>query len=103
MLNINFSSNGVKNSSRLAAVKGHPTLTETELETIFDVMNGHLFMDIPWHPYKVQLIDNLEDADALENIGEKWNVNVSTICEKLSAMTDAEIRDVVSRIETYWN
>ena len=84
----------------MSEIKGK--LTENEWKYLADSLNGTLALGT-FRYSSSALAASVEDSDQLENLGIKWDVDVSGLTKKISAMTAAQIDAIHTRVESFWN
>lgn len=44
-----------------------------------------------------------QDADKLDDLGEKWEIDIQELMEKIKDLTAAQVDAVYFRVEQFWN
>jgi hypothetical protein len=86
--------------SSLVAGSTSDTFSESELNYIYDMLNGTLLT--PELSFKVFLISEIEDADKFDRLSEKWNVDIEKFLNKLNALSEFECYAVCKIAEEFW-
>lgn len=80
-------------------VKGR--FSENEWNYLRDMLNGTILQsDVV--PYRFVLTAEAEDANRYEGLGEKWNVDVKKLIEKLKNLSEFEAYTVAKMVDEFW-
>ena len=75
---------------------------DSEWKAIVDSLNGTYTQDETFRYSQGALIAHMEDSDLYEGIGAKWNIDVKSLCEKIKALSSAQIDARYCRVEKFW-
>lgn len=74
--------------------------TDAEWNYLRDMLNGTLLY--PSSPIPALLVGEIEDADKLEGLGEKWEVDVNALVHKIKALSSFQSYALVKCVEEWW-
>lgn len=74
--------------------------TEAELNFLRDSLNGTILM--PELSYQPSLLLMIEDSDRLDGYGDKWQVDVPALVEKVKALSEFECYALSKSIDQWW-
>ena len=74
-----------------------------EWKAIVDCLNGVYTKDEAFRYSPDVLIANLEDGDLYEGFGEKWEIDIESLCGKIKLLSAAQIDALYSRVEKFWD
>ena len=77
--------------------------TVPEWKAIVDCLNGVYTKDEAFRYSPDALIANLEEGDLYEGFGEKWEINIVSLCEKIKLLSAAQIDALYNRVEKFWD
>lgn len=77
-----------------------PLFTESEWSYLRDAFNGTVTRP-DFHPVTM-LKAQVEDADGYNGLGEKWEVDVSALLEKVKTLTSFQGYTVLKSIQEWW-
>lgn len=77
-------------------------LTENEWKYLADSLNG-TGVDGTFRFASNVLAASIEDSDSIDGLGEKWNVDVKKLSDKIANMSCSQIEAVYRRVESFWN
>lgn len=78
-----------------------PVFSENELMLMIDAFNGCL-IDFAIAPSST-LILNIQDAIAIDNLSEKWEVDADFLLTKLKSLNDLQCAYLLDGIERFWS
>ena len=77
-------------------------LTNDEMNMILDSMNGKTH-DLSCINWKKNLISDFETDCEINNLEEKWKVNLKGLIRKLKKMTELELLLLLVEVMYFWN
>lgn len=84
----------------LNEIKG--VFTPAEWCYMTDSLNGTM-ITVDFRCSTSALSASIEDSDTFDGLGEKWDVNVLELLQKISKLTGAQVECVFNRVEEFWN
>lgn len=77
-------------------------LNDEEWKYLADALNGSLALGT-FRYSSSALVASIEDSNQLDNLGEKWGVDVKVLTDKIDAMPASQIDAIHTRVEEFWN
>ena len=84
----------------LATLKG--VFTSNELNLIIDNLNGTL-IDAAFKANPSVLAAHIEDGDMYDKLGDKWRVDIVTLCEKVRSLNHLQVFFLNDEILRWWD
>lgn len=84
----------------LAEIKGR--FTQGEWSFLADSLNGTI-TDGSFRCNAGALAYHCQDADKLDDLGEKWEIDIQELVDKIKDLTAAQVDAVYFRVEQFWN
>lgn len=84
----------------LNEIKG--IFTPEEWSFLVDSLNGTMTTDA-FRCNAGALAYHCQDADKLDDLGEKWEIDIQELMEKIKDLTAAQVDAVYFRVEQFWN
>jgi len=85
----------------LATVDNEDEFSRGEWCALADVSNGTIYS--PDVSPALQLVAQIEDADVLEGLGTKWEIDAQALAEKLRKISDVRAWAIVFAVRRYWD
>lgn len=77
--------------------------TPAEWKAIADTLNGTYTKDETFRYTPSALTAAIEDSDLYNNLGQKWEVDIKALCDKINSLGGAQVDAVYRRVETFWD
>lgn len=84
----------------LAEIKGR--FTQGEWSFLVDSLNGTMAYG-SFRCNAGALAYHCQDADKLDDLGDKWEIDIQELMEKIKDLTAAQVEAVYFRVEQIWN